>query len=77
MGGVAFGMVFSALVFAGEHQRFRDLDSVILAGIIYAIQYELTGRLSRSIVHAPHTCVSQLSFVPTSPRLLTSSMSSV
>ena len=50
-GGLAFGLIFSSLVFAGSHLNASEqFSSTLVIGIIFATQYEVTKRLNAPIL---------------------------
>jgi membrane protease YdiL (CAAX protease family) len=50
VGGVGFGLVFSALLFSGYHLDWVRFTALFWVGIIYATQYEVSRSLLPSVL---------------------------
>jgi membrane protease YdiL (CAAX protease family) len=60
-GGPVFGVVFSALVFAGCHNRLDDYYRLTWAGIVYAVQFLRTRSLvAPTVTHMVFNAISLL-----------------
>lgn len=62
VGGIGFGLAFSSITFAATHLQATDqLSPFVVAGFIFACQYEFTRRLMPSI--ATHSITNFLAFL--------------